>query len=102
MRPENMRMKNFLEKNGIIDVHVKYIWRGSLRGSWRICRKNKNPENAMRGGYLPWTEEDAKTMNNLGFRERFCSNNNLLTARSGNGGMWHIFVTGHHGMEVEG
>ena len=35
MRPENIKMKNYLSFYGI-EVMPKFIWTGSLKGTWRL------------------------------------------------------------------
>lgn len=39
MRPENQKMKDYLNKNGI-DAIPKFLWTGSLKGAWRIYNQN--------------------------------------------------------------
>lgn len=80
LRPENKRMTDWLKRKGI-DARVKYIWKGSLRGTWRLY----NPR-------VEWTQELADKLNRLGFRD---FDGKPLHQFSGNGGVFSVFVRGH-------
>jgi len=80
VRPENARMMEFLAKHGI-KCQVKYIWNGSLRGTWRLYNKNEK-----------WTPELMKKLTDLRFKG---FDRNPLTEYSGNGGVFSVFVRGH-------
>lgn len=77
MRPENLRMKEFLKSQGI-ECQPKYMWAGSLRGTWRLYNPN-----------VRWSAELAAKLNALGFTTSW---NEPLNAHSGNGGMFSVFV----------
>jgi len=79
MRPENQKMKQYLKDNGI-NAMPKFIWDGSLRGTWRIYNhKMKWAEN------IPLHEK----MTSLGFKD---FDNKPLGQFSGNGGLFSVFV----------
>jgi len=80
LRPENKRMRNWLKRKGI-DASVKYLWKGSMRGTWRLY----NPKEK-------WTQELADKLSRLGFRG---FDGKPLHQFSGNGGMFSVFVRGH-------
>lgn len=72
-------MKNLLAKNGI-DAQVKYLDKGSMKGTWRIQNLN-----------VTWygnTELQAK-MTELGFLDY---SRQPLHDHSGNGGVFQVFV----------
>lgn len=81
LRPENVRMQQFLAANGI-QATVKYIPDGSLRGCWRVSDIT-----------APWTEELAAKLNALGFTNAHCE---PLEKYAGNGGVFSVFVRGHN------
>jgi hypothetical protein len=89
MRPENTRMKEFLEKNGI-DAIPWFIWRGSMKGCWRLYGKKRG------GGswenYQKWTPELREKLTDLGFLD---FDGKPLKEYSGNGGIFQVFVRGH-------
>ena len=81
MRPENQRMQDFLRKHGI-NCHAKFVWTGSLKGTWRLWAKGK-----------PWTPVLADQLTALGFRD---FDSRILGNYSGNGGRFSVFVRGHY------
>ena len=80
MRPENKRMKAFLERNGI-KATPKWLSTGSLKRCWRLYGKGQR-----------WTDSLRLSLHNLGFVD---FNNEPLSQYSGNGGMFQVFVRGH-------
>ncbi len=96
MRPENMRMQNFLKANGI-DAVPKYLFTGSLKGSWRLYG-TKNGSTHDLGDYQKWTPELAQKLTVLGFRGLF----GPLDQTDGNGGVFSVFVRGHNEFLQEG
>ncbi len=89
MRPENKRMTEFLNQNGI-EAKVKYIFTGSLKHTWRIY----NPD-------IKWTVAIAEKLESLGFRSysggkfhRYEINGKIISCE-GNGGILSIFARGH-------
>ncbi len=90
MREENKRMQTFLKANGI-DAVPKYLFKGSLKGSWRLYgTKNGNTHDLK--DYQKWTPELAQRLTDLGFRGLF----GPLDQNDGNGGVFSIFVRGHN------
>ena len=81
MNPENIRMMAFLTKHGI-KCAVKYIWNGSLRGTWRLYGKDQK-----------WTPELMRKLTDLRFKG---FDGRELTEYSGNGGAFSVFVRGHN------
>jgi hypothetical protein len=81
MRIENVRMKKFLKDNGI-DCTPKYMWDGSLKGTWRLYNKDQK-----------WTPELTAKLTSLGF---VGLTHEPLHEYSGNGGMFSVFVRGHN------
>ena len=81
MRPENVRMTDYLTANNITGVRVKRILKGSLGGTWRLYKPTQ-----------PWSIEVAEKLNSLGFRD---FDGRMLGRHSGNGGEFSVFVTGH-------
>ena len=79
--PENIRMMEFLAKHGI-KCAVKYIWNGSLRGTWRLYGKDQK-----------WTPELMRKLTDLRFKG---FDGRELTEYSGNGGVFSVFVRGHN------
>ena len=79
--PENIRMMEFLAKHGI-KCAVKYIWNGSLRGTWRLYGKDQK-----------WTPELIRKLTDLRFKG---FDGRELTEYSGNGGTFSVFVRGHN------
>jgi len=77
MRPENQKMKDFLQGHGI-DCTPKYLKDGSLKGRWMLQAKGKN-----------WSQELQDKLNSLGFRD---FDNAPLHRFSGNGGMFCVCV----------
>lgn len=80
MRIENQRMVDFLASHGI-RAQVKYIWNGSLKGTWRLYSPN-----------VRWTMALASKLNSLGFKD---FDGKPLHEYSGNGGLFSVFVRGH-------
>jgi hypothetical protein len=80
-RPENVRMQDFLEANGI-RAKAKYIPDGSMRGCWRLSDSAAS-----------WSMELAAKINALGFTN---FDNEPLGQFSGNGSMFCVFVRGHN------
>ena len=80
MRPENMKMKKWLEENGI-EAMPKWIPTGSLKKTWRLYNLG-----------IPWTETLANKLNGLGFTNY---DNHPLDKFDGNGGRFSVFVRGH-------
>ena len=81
VRPENIRMIEFLVKHGI-KCQVKYIWNGSLRGTWRLYGKGQ-----------AWTPELMRKLTDLRFKG---FDGRQLDEYSGNGGAFSVFVRGHN------
>ena len=79
MRPENMRMKKFLEDHGIKCI-PKYLKEGSMRGCWRLYGDGR------------WTPELVQRLTGLGFVD---FDRSPLDEFSGNGGYFSVFVRGH-------
>ena len=79
--PENIRMMEFLAKHGI-KCAVKYIWNGSLRGTWRLYGKDQK-----------WTPELMRKLTDLRFKG---FDGRQLDEYSGNGGTFSVFVRGHN------
>jgi len=79
MRAENKKMQEMLKIEGI-KAKAKYIFEGSMRGTWRIYNKIDN-----------WfgNKELQNKLAVLGFKDY---NNQPLTDFSGNGGRFSIFV----------
>ena len=84
-RPENTKMEELLLNHGI-KARVKYIWKGSMKRTWRIY------------GNQEWTESLRKQFTTLGFTDFDCK---PLRQFSSNGGRLALFVTGHYEM-IEG
>jgi hypothetical protein len=82
-RSENVVMEEFLRLHGV-RAKVKYIWTGSLKGTWRLSNLSEK-----------WTPEVAEKLNGLGFTD---FEGSLLGPYSGNGGMFSVFVRGHREM----
>ena len=83
-------MSEYLAREGLLNgVTVKYIIRGSLAGCWRLCMRSNEPGRL----FESWKEQDASTLNRLGF---LGFDGKPLDKFSGNGGMWHVFVRGHY------
>ena len=101
MRTENKAMQVFLAKEGLLHgITAKYIREGSLRGTWRLCARTP-ARIAGRTGRLfeTWTEQDASTLNRLGFSG---FDGRPLHRFSGNGGgMWQVFVRGHNDLATQ-
>lgn len=81
MRPENEKMRQFLQENGI-ECSVKYISDGSLKKTWRLYKKGEK-----------WTEELAQKLTALGFVDFDWK---PLSWLSGNGGLFSVFVRGYN------
>lgn len=77
MRTENKQMQEFLVSKGIKAV-PKYLYKGSLKGTWRLNGKNQQ-----------WTESLRSQLIALGFLDY---NGESLTKYSGNGGFFHVNV----------
>ncbi len=78
-REENVKMAEYLKQNGI-DATPKYIWQGSMAGTWRLYNfKTKWYGN----------KELQEKLTALGFRDY---NNTPFTDFSGNGGVFQIFA----------
>lgn len=79
MKPINKSMKKYLRKNGI-DAMPKLILTGSLKGCWRLYKKN-----------VTWWNNTSlqNRLKNLGF---VGFDNKELNNFSGNGGMFHVFA----------
>ena len=79
MKIVNQNMKNLLAKNGI-DAQVKYLDKGSMKGTWRI-------QNAK----VTWygNKELQAKMTELGFLDYSKA---PLNDFSGNGGVFQVFV----------
>jgi hypothetical protein len=79
MRPENQKMKQYLSENGI-DVMPKFIWDGSLKGTWRLYNRN-----------LVWHDNTPlwEKLTSLGFKDY---NGDPLSWLSGNGGLFSVFA----------
>lgn len=86
MRSENQKMHNFLAENGFADVRVKYLDKGSLSGRWRLFKPD-----------CRWTEDIANKLTSLGFKD---FDNNALSAHSGNGGSFSVFVIAPDGLNT--
>jgi len=80
MRPENTRMKRFLEQYGV-HCMPKYIYEGSMRGTWRLYNLHEQ-----------WTEQLQDMLTSLSFTD---FQGKPLGQFSGNGGMFSVFVRGH-------
>jgi len=80
MRPENKKMQQFLQENGVT-VTPKYISRGSLRGCWRLHNLKQ-----------PWNTVLIHKLTILGFTD---FDGAPLHKFSGNGGFFAVFVRGH-------
>ena len=80
-RPENQRMQEFLAANGI-KAHAKFIWDGSLKGTWRLWDRHGQR----------WNPILADRLTALGFRDY---DGRMLGNSSGNGGAFCVFVRGH-------
>lgn len=89
MRPENKRMQDFLRANGV-EAHVKFIWRGSLKGCWRLFQPYATK--------ILWTQELQDKLNGLGFVD---FDGKSLGKFSGNGGTFCVFVRGHNELLVK-
>ena len=78
MRLENKRMQSELATQGI-KARVRYIWRGSMRDTWRIWGKGQT-----------WYDNTSlqNTIRAMGFRD---FDGSLLDNYSGDGG-FYIFV----------
>jgi hypothetical protein len=81
MRPENQRMKHFLEQHGI-KATPRYIHKGSMRGCWMIYGKYEDK----------WSPALADKFNSLGFTDFM---NRPFDEFSGNGGHFSIYAIGH-------
>lgn len=90
MRPENKRMQDFLKVNGI-DAVPWYIFKGSMKGCWRIY--GKHGKGFSSDIMDKWTPELAEKLNGIGFRG---FDGRPLGQFSGNGGMFMTFVRGHY------
>jgi len=78
-REENKRMAEYLKTNGI-DATPKYIFSGSMSGTWRLY----NLKTKWYGNKELQTKLTA-----LGFRDY---NNTPFTDFSGNGGVFQVFA----------
>jgi hypothetical protein len=78
-RDENIKMAKYLQENGI-DATPKYIWQGSMAGTWRLYNLKIN-----------WygNKELQDKLTALGFRD---FDNTFLDDFSGNGGIFSIFA----------
>jgi len=65
-----------------------FIWKGSLKGVWRISYSGKYWEHANK-----WTPEIGEKLTGLGFVD---FDGKPLHRFSGNGGMFQVFVRGHN------
>jgi len=90
MRVENKQMQEFLKANGINAVPW-YIFKGSMKGCWRIY--GKHGKGFGWDAMDKWTPEIAEILNGLGFRDYA---GKPLGQFSGNGGMFQTFVRGHY------
>ena len=88
MRAENKAMSEYLRAHGFEGVKARYIEKGSLKGCWSLSGKLVDL----------WREQDARTLNGLGF---WGFDGKPLHMFSGNGGMWQVFVRGHYEMLKE-
>lgn len=88
MLEHNKQMQKFLKENGI-DAIPKYIFKGSLKHSWRLYGINGDGWN----GYQKWTENLYNKLNELGF---ISIHGRPLGQFDGNGGIFSIFVRGHN------
>lgn len=88
MRPENKRMQDFLKVNGI-KATPWYIFKGSMKGCWRLYNKDGQGFVNMK----KWTPELADKLNGLGFKDY---DGKPLGEFSGNGGSFQTFVRGHY------
>ena len=83
LRPENQRLLAFLQPPFPgLDLRVKRIREGSLRGSWRI--------------YVPgvkWSEELGQKFLDLGFLNLWGDPD---LKHVGNGGLFSVFLRGHN------
>lgn len=82
MRKENKSMIAFLKRHRI-PARVKYIWDGSLRGTWRLY----NPDITWYGN-----KELQEKLTSLGFKD---FDGKELNDFSGNGGVFSVFVKGN-------
>lgn len=77
MRPENQKMQAFLKSRGI-DATPKYISEGSMRGVWRLYKKNAT-----------FTKEIESKLTEIGFTNY---DGSPLDRYIGNGGIFQVFV----------
>jgi len=93
MRPENKNMQDFLTDNGIPNVKVKYIWKGSMAGCWRVTGvTNAKKPKCFDDKYQKWTPELIEKLTALNFRD---FDGQPLGEFSGGGGAFSVFVRGH-------
>ena len=87
MRVENTKMQNFLKNNGI-KATPKFIWKGSVKGCWRLYYYEKVNGNNI---YTDWYNNPRlwEKLNNLGFTDIW---GKPLNKHSGNGGVFSIFT----------
>lgn len=76
MRPENKRLKAYLQEHGI-DCTPCFLWQGSMRGSWRLKGKGA------------WTLAMARRLTALGFVD---NDGQPLGRFSGNGGAFQVVI----------
>ena len=87
MRTENKLMQDFLKENGI-KATAKFLWRGSMKHSWRLH------DYTIKAGQIIGTEWYNNTdlqnkLNSLGFTDFW---GKPLGNYSGNGGVFCIFA----------
>lgn len=87
MRPENEKMKIWLREKGI-DAVPWFIWKGSMRGCWRLCGKERGKMN-FNEKYHKWTPELRQKLTDLGFID---FDGKPLKEYSGSGGVFQVFV----------
>ena len=79
MKPENKRMQDYLQAHKI-KATPKYLWKGSLKGCWRLYSKDQK-----------WDLFLARQLGDLGFVD---FDGRSLSQFSGNGGSFCVFVRG--------
>ena len=90
MLDHNKRMQRFLQTHGIKAV-PKYVFTGSLKGTWRLYGKIDNGKTL--DSYQKWTPEIFDKLTTLGFKD---FDGHPLQWSSGNGGFFSVFVQGHN------
>jgi len=79
MRPENQKMKDYLQAHGI-KAAPKFVWTGSMKGRWRLWGKGQK-----------WDLFLARQLGDLGFTD---FDGQPLCQFSGNGGSFSVCVRG--------